>query len=138
MPAAPSRLPSAPRYLTQALLAIASLSIAAPATAQTTLFSDSFNRTTGLGSNWYLAFGSYATDGTYAISGSPIINGNWAAVTQNLGTDDYSVAADINIPPGSMGSGLVARSNDPASLASTLYALYLNTDGTIASAAVRN
>ena len=33
------------------------------------IFDDNFRRTTGLGSNWTVAFGSYSTDGSAAISG---------------------------------------------------------------------
>ncbi len=105
---------------------------ALPALGQTVLFSDSFSRTTGLGANWYVPYGSFTTNGTYAVSGTPAINGNWAAVVPALGADDYSVQADIIVPSGSTGSGLVARSNDGSNFDSTLYALELNTDGTVA------
>src|SRR5947207_7154939 len=78
-----------------------------------TLFFDDFSRTTGLGSNWSVFYGSYTTDGAHAISGTPT-QGNWAKLTAALGTNNYSVAADLTVPAGSLYSGLVARSSDSA------------------------
>src|SRR5882762_8388608 len=112
------------------LLPIVALA-ARPAAAQTSLFSDNFHRTTGLGTNWAVLYGAYSTNGTYAVSGTPPINGNWARLVPSLGTDDYSVKADIIIPAGSVDSGLFARSHDSANFDMTLYALELNTDGTV-------
>ena len=95
------------------------------------LFSDNFNRTTGLGANWSVLYGSYSTDGNFAVSGTPPINGNWARLNAALGTDNYAVAADLIIPAGSMFSGVVARSNDPANVDRNLYAAQIATDGTV-------
>src|SRR5438128_10484624 len=77
------------------------------------VFFDAFHRTSGLGSAWQIANGGFTADGTYAVSGAPPIQGNWAQVTPILGTNDYVVSADIIIPPNSQASGLVARSSDP-------------------------
>jgi uncharacterized repeat protein (TIGR02543 family) len=102
-----------------------------PASAQTTLFSDTFNRTTGLGPSWSVLYGSYSTDGTHAVSGTPPENGNWVSPTTSLGTDDYAVQADIIIPTGSVDTGLFARSYDSTNYDMSLYALELNADGTL-------
>lgn len=95
----------------------------------THLFSDYFQRTTGLGSAWTVTSGAYSTDGNYAVSGTPPSGGNWAKVAQNLFTNDYSVSAKVIVPSGSLDSGLVARSSDPANFSSTLYAAQIATDG---------
>ena len=99
----------------------------APAFAS--IVSDDFNRTTGLGSNWTVLYGSYATNGSTAVSGVPPINGNWARSIVDLGTDDYSVQAEITIPTNSVDSGLFARSQDTLNFDSSLYAFKLNADG---------
>ena len=112
------------------LLSLAAFA-ARPAAAQTALFSDNFHRTSGMGANWTVLYGSYTTNGTYAVSGTPPINGNWARAVPSLGTDDYSVKADIIIPTGSVDSGVFARSFDPTNFDMTLYALKLNTDGSV-------
>lgn len=70
------------------------------------LFSDNFNRTTGLGSNWKVDDGAFNTDGSQAVSAA---SQSWAAVTRNLGTDDYAVEAIVTVPAGSVYSGIVAR-----------------------------
>jgi hypothetical protein len=95
------------------------------------VFFDSFARTTGLGSNWQVQYGAFTTDGTYAVSSSPPVNGNWAGLTPALGTNDYSVSADLIIPPGSLDSGVVARSNDPLSFDRHLYSAQIWSDGTL-------
>jgi hypothetical protein len=98
---------------------------------QPALFSDNFNRTTGLGGNWSVFAGSYTTNGTQAVSGTMTSSGtgNWAKVTAALGTNNYAVAADIIVPSGSLDSGLVARSNDSVNFDSTLYSAQIATDG---------
>jgi Bacterial Ig domain len=98
---------------------------------QPALFSDNFNRTTGLGANWSVFAGSYTTNGTQAVSGTMTTSGtgNWAKVTAALGTNNYAVAADIIVPAGSLDSGLVARSNDSVNFDSTLYSAQIATDG---------
>lgn len=98
---------------------------------QPALFSDNFNRTTGLGANWSVFAGSYTTNGTQAVSGTMTSSGtgNWAKVTAALGTNNYAVAADIIVPAGSLDSGLVARSNDSVNFDSTLYSAQIATDG---------
>jgi hypothetical protein len=95
------------------------------------LFSDNFNRTTGLGSNWSVFAGSYTTNGSQAVSGTMTSSGsgNWAQLVPALGTDNYSVAADIIVPAGSLDSGLVARSNDSVNFDRTLYSVQIATDG---------
>ena len=94
------------------------------------LFFDDFNRTTGLGSNWSVFYGSYTTDGAHAISGTPT-QGNWAKLTAALGTNNYSVAADLIVPAGSLYSGLVARSSDSANFDRNLYSAQISTDGNV-------
>ena len=96
------------------------------------LFSDGFNRTSGMGPSWHTSYGSYTTNGGSAISGTPPINGNWANVVPALGTADVSVSADIVIPVNSFYSGLVARSAVATDFDSDLYAAQLSTDGTVA------
>jgi len=98
---------------------------------QPALFSDNFNRTTGLGGNWSVFAGSYTTNGTQAVSGTMTTSGtgNWSKVTAALGTNNYAVAADIIVPAGSLDSGLVARSNDSVNFDSTLYSAQIATDG---------
>jgi hypothetical protein len=95
------------------------------------LFSDNFNRTTGLGSNWSVFAGSYTTNGSQAVSGTMTSSGsgNWAKVASALGTNNYAVSADIIVPSGSLDSGLVARSNDSVNFDSTLYSAQIATDG---------
>ena len=103
------------------------------ARAQTTtthIFFDDFHRTTGLGSNWQVAYGGFTTDGTYAVSSTPPINGNWAKVVPNVGTADYSVSANLIIPAGSLYSGVVARSTDSL-FDSSLYTAQLSTAGSV-------
>jgi hypothetical protein len=95
------------------------------------LFSDNFNRTTGLGANWSVLYGSYSTNGTQAVSGAPPINGNWAKLNATLGTNNYSVSADMIVPAGSLDSGLVARSNDSTNVDRTLYSAQIATDGNV-------
>jgi hypothetical protein len=97
------------------------------------LFFDDFNRTTGLGSNWSVLEGSYTTDGANAVSGAmtPSGTGNWAQLTAALPNSDYSVAADIIVPSGSVDSGLVARSKETSAFSMTLYAAQIWTDGNI-------
>jgi len=99
----------------------------------TPLFYDSFNRTTGLGSNWAVSDGSYTTDGNFAVGGTMTSSGsgNWAKLTAALPNSNYSVAADITVPSGSFDSGLVARSNDSVNFSRTLYAAQIATDGNI-------
>jgi hypothetical protein len=98
---------------------------------QPALFTDNFNRTTGLGSNWSILYGSYTTNGTMAVSGTPPSQGNWARLTAALGTTNYSVAADVIVPAGSLDSGLVARSSDSANVDRNLYSAQIATDGNI-------
>jgi hypothetical protein len=90
------------------------------------LFYDDFNRTTGLGSNWKVWYGSYSTDGSHAVSGSPPIQGNWASVVPNLGTNDYMVSAGLLIPAGSLYSGIVARGSSSTDFTLTLYSAQLD------------
>jgi len=95
------------------------------------LFSDNFNRTTGLGANWSVFAGSFTTDGSMAVAGTMTSSGtgNWAKVVPALNTNNYAVAADIIVPAGSLDSGLVARSSDSVNFDSTLYSAQLATDG---------
>lgn len=102
-------------------------------TVQAALFADSFNRTTGLGTNWAVQHGSFTTDGSFAVAGTMTGSGtgNWAAVVPVLGTNNYSVSADVIVPSGSLYSGLVARSSDSANFDRNLYAAQLSTDGNV-------
>jgi hypothetical protein len=93
---------------------------------------DRFSRTSGLGANWTVAYGSFTTDGAHAVSGTPAPEGNWAAITPAVATDDYVVSATIVLPSNAVNSGLVARDNSPRGFGSNLYALQLSsTDGTV-------
>jgi hypothetical protein len=99
----------------------------------TPLFTDNFNRTTGLGTNWSVPQGSFSTDGSFAVAGTMTSSGtgNWAAVVPALNTSNYSVAADLTVPSGSLNSGLVARSSDSTNFDRNLYAAQISTDGNV-------
>lgn len=94
------------------------------------LFTDSFNRTTGLGASWQVWYGGYSTNGAAAVSATPPSNGNWASIVPSMGTNDYVVEAVMTIPSGSYSSGIVAR-GDPATFDSDLYAAQISTDGNV-------
>jgi hypothetical protein len=98
---------------------------------QPALFFDNFNRTTGLGANWSVNEGSYSTDGNFAVSGTPPTSGSWAMLVPSLGTNNYSVSADLIVPASSLYSGVVARSNDTANFSRNLYAAQISTDGNV-------
>src|SRR5579884_1679133 len=93
------------------------------------LFNDDFNRTGGLGSDWQVYFGSYTTDGNNAVSQGTVAN--WAAITPNLNTDDYTVESVLTVPAGSLYSGVVARGNHSTGFYRDLYAAQIATDGTV-------
>jgi hypothetical protein len=93
------------------------------------LFSEDFSRTIGLGSNWNVTFGSFTTDGNYAISGTRSTSGNWASVVPSVGTNDYAVVADLIVPSGSTFSGVVARSSVAGNFDETLYSAQISTSG---------
>jgi len=109
------------------------LPVSAPPPPPPTLFSDDFNRTTGLGTNWQVWDGAYTTDGANAVSGAmtPAGTGNWASVVPALNTNDYSVTASLKVPAGSQDSGLVARSNNAADFTSDLYSAQISTAGAV-------
>ncbi|MBI3804575.1 MAG: beta-propeller fold lactonase family protein [Nitrospirae bacterium] len=92
------------------------------------LFSDNFNRTTGLGLSWNITAGSFSTDGDLAISGG---NANAAALVVKVGTDDYSVESVMTLPAGSLYSGIIARGRTDDSFTSDCYSLQLSTNGTV-------
>jgi hypothetical protein len=98
-----------------------------------TLFSDDFNRTTGLGANWQSWDGGYTTDGANAVSGAmtPGGTGNWASVVPTLNTNDYSVTANLMVPSGSEDSGVVARGSNTADFTSDLYSAQISTAGAV-------
>ena len=102
-------------------------------TVQPALFADDFNRTTGLGANWSIQHGSFSTDGNFAVAGTMTGSGtgNWASVVPAMNTNNYSVAADMVVPSGSLYSGVVARSSDSANFDRNLYAAQIATDGSI-------
>jgi len=91
------------------------------------LFSDEFNRTTGLGPNWRSAAGNMTTDGAFAISAGST---NASAITSGLGTNDYIVESVLIVPSGSLYSGIVARGRSDANFASDLYSVQISTKGT--------
>jgi hypothetical protein len=93
------------------------------------LFDDDFTRTTGLGASWKVWYGSYSTDGTYAVSGPPPMQGNWASVVPSIGTNDYEVAARLLIPAGSLYSGIVARGSSSSDFTLDLYAAQISSSG---------
>jgi 6-phosphogluconolactonase (cycloisomerase 2 family)/chitodextrinase len=72
--------------------------------------------------------GSFSTDGEFAQSGGAT---NAAAITQPLGTDDYSVEAVIIVPPGSVYSGIIARGRPDGLFTYDLYSLQLSSAGTV-------
>ena len=98
----------------------------------TPLFSDDFNRTTGLGSNWSIPYGGFTTDGANAVSGAMTSTGtgNWAGVVPAIGTNDYAVVANLTIPSGSLYSGVIARGSG-GDFTSDGYAAQISTDGTV-------
>jgi List-Bact-rpt repeat protein len=103
--------------------------VAAPLPA---LFSDGFNRTTGLGSNWIVPAGggSFTTNGSSAVSGAPPLGGNWAKVNVSLPTNNVAVVARLMVPSFALYSGVVARSGS-AGFDSQLYSAQISTDGTV-------
>jgi hypothetical protein len=107
----------------------ATWTIGAPPPGPRLLFADDFDRTTGLGASWRVPYGSFTTDGSYAVSGAPRgSKGDWGIVGPQMGTNDYSVVATLAVPAGSLRSGIVARSNGRGSDA---YAAQIATDGTV-------
>lgn len=92
------------------------------------LFTDDFNRTSGLGSNWSGHGGSFTTDGTFAVSQG---SANWAAVVPDVGTDDYTVQARLIVPAGSLYSGIVARGNLATGFTQDAYAAQIASNGTV-------
>jgi List-Bact-rpt repeat protein/glycosyl hydrolase family 123/3-keto-disaccharide hydrolase len=109
------------------------LPVSAPPPPPPTLFSDDFNRTTGLGTNWKPWDGGYTTDGANAVSGAmtPAGTGNWASVVPALNTNDYSVNANLAVPAGSEDSGIVARGNNTTDFTSDLYSAQISTTGAV-------
>ncbi|HEX3587711.1 MAG TPA: hypothetical protein VH024_17050 [Candidatus Angelobacter sp.] len=97
------------------------------------LFSDDFNHTSGLGTNWKLWDGSYTTDGANAVSGTmtPAGTGNWAAVVPALNTNDYSVVTSLAVPAGAPDSGVVARGSNTADFTSDVYSAQISTAGAV-------
>lgn len=94
--------------------------------ASSALFSDTFDRTTGLGASWNVtAGGGFTTDGAYAVSTTAQ---NWARVVPSLGTNDYQVTAELIVPAGSLFSGIIARTAT-INTDETMYAAQLATDG---------
>jgi|GEM_PF-738844 len=88
------------------------------------LYSDDFNRTTGMGSDWNVFYGSYTTDGASAASaGSPA---NWAGLVPSLGTNDYAVEASITAPSGSAYDGIFVRSSNPSDMTTDLYSVQIS------------
>ena len=102
--------------------------VAAPPPA--TLFSDDFNRTSGMGSNWSSVYGSYTTNGSSAVSGTPPIQGNWEKVATAIGSTNVAVVARLMVPQGALDSGVVARSSTGA-FDSDLYSAQIATDGNV-------
>lgn len=96
-------------------------------TSGANLFSDEFDRTTGLGSNWRTAAGGMTTDGNFAVSAGGT---NAAAIVPSVGTDDYLVEAVMIVPAGSIYSGIIARGRSDSNFASDLYSVQLSTKGT--------
>ncbi|NKE70793.1 beta-propeller fold lactonase family protein [Candidatus Manganitrophus noduliformans] len=94
-----------------------------------TLFSDEFDRTTGLGANWRPAGGSMATDGNVAVSTAGT---NAAAITPSLGSNDYIVESVLIVPAGSLYSGIVVRGRSDSNFTADLYSVQLSTKGTAA------
>lgn len=92
------------------------------------LFGDEFRRTTGLGPNWRITAGSFTTDGELALTGGAA---NAAAITLNIGTNDYTVEAVMTVPAGSIYSGIIARGRTDAQFTSDLYSLQLSSKGTV-------
>ena len=109
------------------------LPVSAPPPPPPTLFSDDFNRTTGLGANWQVWDGGYTTDGANAVSGAmtPGGTGNWAAVVPNLNTNDYAITANLAVPAGSEDSGIVARASNAGDFTSDLYSAQISTAGAV-------
>lgn len=91
------------------------------------LFTDEFNRTGGLGSNWNVSAGGFSTDGKNALSEG---SANFAGITKILGTNDYTVESVLIVPAGSLYSGIVVRGN-AANFTSDLYAAQIATNGTV-------
>jgi len=91
------------------------------------VFADYFNRTTGLGVDWRVYYGTFNTDGDSAVS-VQTSGGAWAGSNQSLETDDYEVESLVAAPAGTANLGIVARGN-PADI---------STDGYVAQLALTN
>jgi hypothetical protein len=83
-------------------------------------FSDTFNRTTGLGANWVVRWGSFTTDGAYAISGPATGAGSWARLEASVGSNNYRITTKLSVPSGATFSGVAMRGDQAA------YDLYKN------------
>jgi hypothetical protein len=101
--------------------------------APAALFSDNFNRTSGLGTNWKVWHGGFTTDGANAVSGAmtPAGTGNWASLVPSLNTNNYSVVANLSVPASSQDSGIVVRGSNASDFASDLYSAQISTTGAV-------
>ncbi len=97
------------------------------------IFSEDFDRNTGLGTNWQTWDGSYTTDGANAVSGTMTTSGtgNWASVTPSMNTNNYSVVANLTVPAGSQDSGVVIRGSNTTDFTSDLYSAQISTSGSV-------
>ncbi len=93
------------------------------------LFGDSFNRTSGLGNGWSVAYGGFTTDGE-AISATPPVNGDWAEITRTLPADQ-AIEATVLVLNDADSTGVVARSATPGFFDKDVYAAKLSYDGTL-------
>src|SRR5579884_4076687 len=107
----------------------ASATITTTAQGTSIFFNDDFNRTTGLGANWQVYYGSFTTDGSNAVSQGTVAN--WAGITPALNSNDYTVESVLTIPSGSLYSGIVARGNPSTGFLQDLYSAQIAADGTV-------
>ena len=93
-------------------------------------FVDDFTRAdnVSLGTTWMTYYGNFSTDGS---RGNAVGTAdNWARPVTLLGTDNYSVTANLSIPTGgSPKGGVAARSNDATYIHKNVYQARLTSTG---------
>ncbi len=96
------------------------------AAAQSPLFADEFNRLTGLGSAWRVAFGAFSTNGSAALGTRPSSYAFWIGAPPA----DVGVSALLHPSPSATFVGVVAR-GDPTSPDRDHYAGFIGPDGAV-------
>src|SRR6185369_2698127 len=83
---------------------------------------------TNLGGGWTSDFGVFTTDG-FRASVTDTTNEAWAQPVVTLGTANYSVQADVQIPTSSAAAGVYARAMTQEAAQADSYAARITTTG---------